>query len=347
MSTIPTIDIGALFGTDIAARAQVDAAIAEAAFDIGFMTIVGHPASLAVGAAERTRMLQLFALPEEAQRPLWKRNFAPENPSLYRGWFPLSSSPSRSREGFEFGPDVVRALPTDHGGDLLYDPTPLPPAALVPVGWLRTVRAYYLGMEAIGQRILDSLSRSLGIPEAIFREAFDDGISTLRLLHYPRQPPPDEGGPDRPGLFIELDGRRAQLVAGAHVDSGLLTLLAQCGVAGLQARHADGRWIDVPPRDDGFAVNFGGLLERWTGGRVKATAHRVVGQGENRFSVPFFFEPRPSTRIAPLPIAGIRPFAPFQYGDHLWATTTRFPENFGLGHLRPPRAAYADPMQIA
>ncbi len=345
MSTIPTIDIAPLFGTDTAARARVDAAIAEAAFEIGFMTIVGHPTSLAVGAAERTRMLQLFALAEEAQRPLWKRNFAPENHSLYRGWFPLASSPSRSREGFELGPDIVRALPQDHGGDLLYDPTPLPPDALMPAGWLDTVRAYYLGMEDIGQHILASLSRSLGIPEQIFREAFDDGISTLRLLHYPRQAPPDDKDPSRPGIFIDLEGRRVQLVSGAHVDSGLLTLLAQCGVPGLQARHADGRWIDVPPRDDGFAVNFGGLLERWTGGRVKATSHRVVGLGENRFSVPFFFEPRPSTRIAPLPIAGIRPFAPFLYGDHLWATTTRFPENQGLGYLRPPRAAYVDPMQ--
>lgn len=344
MTQIPTLDIGPLFGPDGPARTQADAAIADAAFSIGFMTVFGHPASLGVGAEERARMLSLFDIPHHLQRPLWKRNFAPENRSLYRGWFPLESSPSRSREGFEFGPDVVRALPGDHGGDLLYDPTPLPSPELVPDGWHETVRRYYLGMETIGQHILASLSRSLGVPEHIFRDAFDDGISTLRLLHYPAQRPADEGGPERPGLFTEIGGRRVQLVAGAHVDSGLLTLLAQCGVAGLQARHADGRWIDVPPRDDGFAVNFGGLLERWTGGRVKATAHRVVGLGENRYSVPFFFEPRPSTRIEPLPMDGIRPFAPFLYGDHLWAVTTKFPENFGLGHLRPARAPYVDPL---
>ena len=85
MSRIPTIDIAPFFNADAAARTRVDATIGEAAFDIGFMTIVGHPATLALGAAERTRMLQLFALPEEAQRPLWNRNFAPENASLYRG----------------------------------------------------------------------------------------------------------------------------------------------------------------------------------------------------------------------------------------------------------------------
>ena len=109
-----------------------------------------------------------------------------------------------------------------------------------------------------------------------------------------------------PERFTEVDGRRVEQVARAHFDSG--------------------------------------LLERWSGGRIKATSHRVIGLGEKRYSVPFFFEPRPSTVIAPLPIAGIKPFAPFLYGDHLWATTTRFPENYGLAHLRAARAPYVDPL---
>ena len=91
---------------------------------------------------------------------------------------------------------------------------------------------------------------------------------------------------------------------------------------------------DVPVCDDGFAVNFGGLMELWTGGRIRATRHRVLGRGRTRHSIPFFFEPRPSTRIGPLPIAGAAAFTPFLYGDHLWSLTTRFPENFGLGPLR-------------
>lgn len=344
MNPIPVIDIEPLFGEDSEARAAVDRAIADAAHRIGFMTTVGHPASLSVGSQERALMLKLFGLPQEQQRGLWKRNFAPENKNLYRGWFPLESSKARTREGFEFGPDIVRILPEDGQDDLLYEPTPLPDPSAMPEGWLETARAYYLGMEEIGNRILASLSRGLGIDERIFREAFDDGISTLRLLHYTQQGPRDLAAAEMPGRFIDVDGKRVELVAGAHIDSGLLTVLAQCGVSGLQARHSDGRWIDVPPADNGFAINFGGLLERWTGGRVKATAHRVIGIGQERYSVPFFFEPRPSTVIAPLPIDGVVPFAPFQYGDHLWATTTKFPENFGLGHLRKPRAPYVDPM---
>jgi isopenicillin N synthase-like dioxygenase len=344
MSEIPIIDIGPLFGADPAARAAADGKIAEAALDIGFMVVTGHPADLRVGPAERAVLLKLFDLPMAVQRPLWKRNFAPENAHIYRGWFPLSSSAARNREGFEIGPDIVRNLPEDSQDDLLYEQTPLPDQSELPNGWMDVARAYYGGMESIGHRILASLSRSLGIGEEIFRDAFDDGISTLRLLHYPKRPDDQPAVDDVPGRFIEFEGKRVEQIARAHVDSGLLTVLAQCGVGGLQARDAQGNWIAVPVLDDGFAINFGGLLERWTGGRIKATAHRVLAQGENRYSVPFFFEPRPSARITPLPIPGIQPFAPFLYGDHLWATTTKFPENFGLADLRPPRAPYSDPM---
>lgn len=341
MSEIPIIDIGPLFEDDSEARAETDHKVAQAAFDIGFMVVVNYPADIRVGAGERRRMLRLFDIPEENQRPYWKRNFAPENPHLYRGWFPLSSSPTRGREGYEIGPDIVRDLPADQTDDLLYEPTPIPAQELLPEGWRATAAEYYLGAERIGQHILASLSRSLGIDEGIFRDAFDDGISTLRLLHYPKR---DNVVPDGSARYVEHGGKTWEQVAGAHVDSGLLTVLATCGVGGLQARDRHGEWIDVPVIDDSFAINFGGLLERWTGGKIKATLHRVLGQGEDRYSVPFFFEPRPSTEIAPLPLDGIKPFQPFLYGDHLWAVATKFPENLGLGHLRKPRAPYTDPM---
>ena len=344
MTDIPLIDIAPLFGTDSAERDGVDAAIARAAFDIGFMIIRGHPDNLQVGAEARRTLLELFDLPEAVQRPFWKRNFAPENAHIYRGWFPLASSAARNREGFEIGPDILRPLPKGQDDDLLYEPTPLPDDDQLPANWRRIAADYYAGMEEIGNRILASLSRSLKIDEAIFRDAFEDGISTLRLLHYPKRPEEDAEPDDVPDRYTIHNRQRYEQIARAHVDSGLLTVLAQCGVGGLQAQDAQGEWQDVPVIDNAFSINFGGLLERWTGGKIKATNHRVLGRGEQRYSVPFFFEPRPSTEITPLPIAGIKPFAPFLYGDHLWATTTKFPENFGLGHLRPARAPYKDPM---
>ncbi len=105
-----------------------------------------------------------------------------------------------------------------------------------------------------------------------------------------------------PSVWVTHEGRRFYVNGAPHVDSGFLTLLAQDGISGLQARHRDGTWLDVPPTDDGLAVNFGKVLERWCGGRIKATEHRVIGTGRERMSIPFFYEARADAEIRPLPM---------------------------------------------
>jgi isopenicillin N synthase-like dioxygenase len=175
---------------------------------------------------------------------------------------------------------------------------------------------------------MQSLARGLGLAEHFFDALFADGISTLRLIHYPPRPPQS---------FVEHAGERRYLLGGPHVDSGFVTLLAQDGVAGLQAEDAAGQWVDVPPAEGTLVVNFGGLLERWTGGRIRATRHRVLGLGRPRFSVPFFYEPSADATIRTLPLPGAPEIVPFCYGDHLWAAMLRFPEFRGLAGARPPR----------
>ena len=178
-------------------------------------------------------------------------------------------------------------------------------------------------------------SRTLGLPETQFDAAFAGGISTLRLIHYPERPEASFAGASTEQVFVEHNGRRRHLVGAAHVDSGFVTLLAQDGVEGLQARAHDGTWVDVPPVEGTMAVNFGGLLQRWTAGRIKATEHRVLGPGRERCSIPFFYEPRVDAVIRPLP--GSEPFEPFSYGDHLWTAMSRFVEFKAIKDLRKPR----------
>ena len=94
--------------------------------------------------------------------------------------------------------------------------------------------------------------------------------------------------------------------------------------------------MDVPPQEGNLAINFGRLLERWTGGKIKATEHRVIGTGRERFSVPFFYEARVDAEIAPLPLAGAEAFEPFYFGDHLWASIVKFVEFHGMDGMRKP-----------
>ena len=81
------------------------------------------------------------------------------------------------------------------------------------------------------------------------------------------------------------------MVGVPHCDNGFITLLWQDRVGGLQVQTPDGDWEDVAPRDNALVVNFGRLLSDWSGGRIQATEHRIVGGTRSRHSIPFFFEP--------------------------------------------------------
>ncbi|MEE3328709.1 MAG: 2OG-Fe(II) oxygenase family protein [Myxococcota bacterium] len=340
---IPRIDISPLFGPPSAKREQTDQAIYEAASQVGFMSIHGIPFTEELGAPRRQSLLRLFDIPEKEQHRLWKKNFAPENPNLYRGWFPLESGVTRCREGFEIGPDVARPFhECPDPDDLLYEPSVFPEEGLLPY-WQAHTASFYTAAEKVGFTIMSALARQLGISETLFEDAFRNGISTLRLLHYPARDPNRPPSPELEAAACTHEGQPFEIVTGPHYDTGLLTILSACGAPGLQAYTESGNWVDVPLQADDFAVNFGGLLSRWTQKRIRATLHRVLSSGEERFSIPFFFEPRPNTLIKPLPIPEAEPFHPFLFGDHLWHTTTRFPENLGLAHLRPPRGDYRDP----
>ena len=48
-------------------------------------------------------------------------------------------------------------------------------------------------------------------------------------------------------------------------------------------------------------VNLGKNMDFWTGGRFKATLHRVVNKTrKSRYSVPFFYEPNMDAIIKPI-----------------------------------------------
>lgn len=329
---IPAIDVSALFGADPQARAAADRAIMDAAVGSGFMLIHAVPEAVPTGKQVRAELLRLFDLPARSLQPLWRQKFAPAHPNVYRGWFALQRGFPTAKEGIDMGADVAYGPDVVVAADPLREATPLPAEELLP-GWRTSVAAYYRGMELLANALMRAIARGLGLPEQFFDGFFERGLSTLRLIRYPVRTDLD---PANTHLWVNHAGQRRHLIGIPHVDSGFLTVLAQDGVAGLQARHSSGDWLDVPAREGTLAVNFGKVVEHWTGGRIKATEHRVLGTGRERHSIVFFYEARAEAEIAPLPVAGAAQFAPFLYGDYLWATTTQFVEFAGLGQLRKP-----------
>lgn len=315
--SIPIVEIRSLFGAASAERNLADQAIMAAAAAPGFLLVRGFPPGIAVDRETRADLLRIFQLPQSEICKLWRQKFNASHSNVYRGWFPLQTGFLTAKEGIDLGGDVVHGSTVVHLNDPLREATPLPPPQALP-GWRESVAAYYRGMESISQALMRAIARGLALDERFFDRAFDRGLSTLRLLRYP----------------VRTDG--VSVTGAPHVDSGFLTLLAQDGVAGLQARHLDGTWLDVPPIDDALAVNFGKVLERWCGGRIKATEHRVIGTGKERMSIPFFYEARADAEIRPLPLDAATSFDAFLYGDYLWATTTQFVEFKGMESLRKP-----------
>jgi isopenicillin N synthase-like dioxygenase len=96
---------------------------------------------------------------------------------------------------------------------------------------------------------------------------------------------------------------------GEHTDYGLLTILKQDEVGGLEVK-SQGQWIPAPPIPDSFICNIGDMLDRMTAGEYRSTPHRVHNVAtRDRLSFPFFFDPNWQARIKPIAVPGDRAVA--------------------------------------
>ncbi|MCV2502606.1 MAG: isopenicillin N synthase family oxygenase [Neisseriaceae bacterium] len=118
---------------------------------------------------------------------------------------------------------------------------------------------------------------ALDLPE----NSLDDFVTgtpneLLKIIHYPG-----------------TDDETQKQGLGPHKDSGILTLLLQDKVGGLQVYTKDNKWIDVPYAENAFIINIGEVLELATNGYLVANIHQVISpkQSVDRYSVAYFLTP--------------------------------------------------------
>lgn len=283
--SLPILDLARL-DADAESAAAFRADLRQATHDYGFFYLVGHGVSDRLISQVIGTARDFFNLPE-ADKMAIENLQSPHFRGYTRVGGELTQGRVDWREQIDIGPERAAI----EGGPGVPDYLRLEgpnqwPAALPQLQ--QVITEWDAELAAVGLKLLRAWALSLGAPESVFDQAFASTPSTLiKIVRYPSRPEPE-----------------AKQGVGAHKDAGVLTLLlVEPGKGGLQVEK-DGRWIDAPPIPGAFVVNIGELLEVATNGYLKATVHRVISPaaGQDRISVPFFYNPSLDATIPVLPL---------------------------------------------
>jgi isopenicillin N synthase-like dioxygenase len=248
----------------------------------------------------------------------------------YRGFVPANPDAESSyKELYEIG-----GLDEDRTKEfLVMDATPWPEGG---EEFHTFMRQYYSLMTEVGANLIRMLATARGQedPHKWVEHFVPNDFSTLRLIHYP----------ERKGETPEaLKDKGRLLHCQPHSDSSFLTLLSTFHQEGLEMfNKEDGSWVAVESEEEGLFVNIGDLMVHFCGGGVVSTQHRVVDHGRERFSVPFFLEPRWDVEV------DVGKYGKKQYGVWCVEKTTMFFEHKHLLDLlkKDPRYANAQPLTV-
>ena len=269
----------------------------------GFFYVSNHGVPHAVIDNVFNATRRYFALPFEERMKTriderFRRGFMPQGINQHPGYAP------DLKESYEYAldlplddPDVIAERP-------LYGPNRWPREH----PWLRqAAEAYFDETMALGKRLLRVFATSLGLEQAFFLQYCQKPMVQTRLFHYPPQPP--------------ITDERAFGVA-PHSDYGMITLLTQDPIGGLELKKRDGEWIGAPYIDGTFVVNLGDLFKVWTNDLYVSNLHRVVNRtGRERYSIPTFFNLDYDAPVACLPACQSPEhppkYPPIKSGDYL------------------------------
>ncbi|QDS71926.1 hypothetical protein FKW77_000629 [Venturia effusa] len=286
----PILDFSPFYGKDEKAKSELVETIRDCCLRNGFFQILGHnvPAELQDSMLRCTK--QLFALPQEEKDALLK-----DKNTWNRGYEKIGSqilevgTAPELKEGFYIGEDLSKDHPYFVNKRLNSGPNVWPETMPNVTEFKATATAYYKAMHALARDILTVIAQTLDLEPAYFREFTQDAVATLRLLHYPPQPP-------------DSDEKLSRGI-GAHTDFGSVTLLLQGEVDGLQVyEKSTDEWLDVKPVKGAYVINLGNCFMRWSNDRYISNLHRVINKsGKERYSIPFFYSGNPDYTIQCLP----------------------------------------------
>lgn len=288
---VPIVDFSRLLAGEEDPQAQ--ATIHQACCDSGFFYLSGFGMSTDETATVEKAMQWFFNQPAEVKQSVARSE---ENS---RGYYnnELTKNIRDMKEVFDFGFKNNSNLADNDSSNLTQDGWNQWPDIDGSADFKTVLDDYFTHCTSVAIRLLEVLTANLGAPvETLKGDFFPLHSSFLRLNYYPVGDP----------LALEIgEGTLAtengNMGVHHHTDAGALTLLLQDDVGGLQVFH-DNVWKSVPPVPGTLVVNIGDIVKVWSNDLYHAALHRVVASsGQDRYSVPFFYNPIYSANYAPLP----------------------------------------------
>jgi len=274
---IPVIDMSSL----VAGEDDSDTinAIGKACRDIGFIYVKNHGIEQVLIDNMLVAAREFFARPMDDKKKITvnerMRGYLPLRYQSYKGEAKEAVS---NQEGFWMSED--RPLHPDNGLD---GPNLWPENS---DALKTTMESYYEAATGLSLTLQHAFSLALGQPADFFQRLFQQQSSLLKLNHYPPQ--------DNPTTVSNIG-------VVPHSDSGGFTILWQDENGGLEIESKSGEWVEAPPIPGTFTINLGNTMQIWTNGEFSSTPHRVINRsGADRYSIPFFANPRWDVPVKPL-----------------------------------------------
>jgi len=274
---IPVLDIGPFLAGDPDAAAPLARAVGRTCEDTGFLVVANHGVPQHLVDGTFAAAAQFFARPEADKLALkvgqYNIGYLPFGAQVVRH----SPVNKNTKPNFSESFYITRDRAPDHPD--IVNNKPLVGLNRWPADmpeFRAATMAYYAAMEAMTIRLVPVVAMALGLPPDYFAEAFVEPNCTIRLIHYPPQPNPQDN----------------EFGFAPHTDNNFITFLAQSALPGLEVRTAEGEWIRPPAVPETFVVNTGAMLARYSNDRFRATPHRVINRnGASRYAIPFFLGP--------------------------------------------------------
>lgn len=146
-----------------------------------------------------------------------------------------------------------------------------------------TMNEYLNELKNLGLYICELFEIYLKLDKGSFSKKMKAPMNQLRLIHY----------------IENSEYSNDDMNMGAHTDYELFTLLHQ-SKDGLETQNRDGNWVKANVIENTFILNVGDLLEVFTDGIFKSNLHRVINDGSERYSLPFFMSVDYEEQVSPM-----------------------------------------------